>query len=110
MGREKKPTISTLLEQEIFKKYYAGYEINDLSEEYNLETLDIIRIVTKITDNERAQKKKWRYKKDDSVLPLEKDYSHKVEKQSKKCKFCRWRPCTGAPSCYKEMIDYGQNI
>lgn len=97
--------LSDKKKKEIFMKYYGGWDIWQLTKTYGVDELEIIHIVTKIEDNEHIDSRKWLYKDEEFTKT-----KNGTQVTNKKCKFCRWRPCTGAPCCYKDVIDGGRNL
>lgn len=106
MAEKTEHKLSEKTKKEIFMKYYCGTDIWKLTKQYGLDELEIIHIVTRIENDEHIDLRKWLYK-DDEIVKNDKDEFRVIQK---KCKFCRWRPCTGAPCCYKDVIDGGRNL
>lgn len=68
--------------KEIYKKYKKGQTIPAIAQFYYLQE-DVIRTIVKSMEKEEMEQ----------LL------------QEARCKTCRWRPCAGAPCCYRDKID-----
>lgn len=80
-------SLSKSFEDKIYKMYSDGYTINDIIRRFKCSGQEAVDIIGERT----KQLKKEKELSEQSKLNV--------------CSHCRWRPCNGAPSCYRKTID-----
>lgn len=104
--KPKECALSQLVIDRIYEKYNNGTPAIVIGREYNMEEEDVIRLIG-------AENKKKREKRDPTLkllrieqtrIKMERarmQWMERANEDGKLCENCCWKPCDGAPCCYK---------
>lgn len=103
----KRKQVSIFVKQEVRKIFGNDGGVAEVRKRFHcsLEAaqnlIDEVEHEQQIEEARRAERELELYRKAEALkVKLEQEAS-----QPKLCKHCRWKPCIGAPVCYKRVID-----
>lgn len=107
MPKKKRPTYTTFVKTEVRKILENGGSIVTVRRRFHISTeaaqniIDEVEHEDQITEAKRAMRELELFEKAQSLKA-------KIKRESRQpalCKTCRWKPCIGAATCYRRVID-----